>query len=176
MRLPAAALLLLGACVPATAVEISNFRSGLACTNTSTREDAAAGWICHVTEDVLVTDQGQCRYDGKDQLCTWIGFEFDYRGAQPGDQLECSIEQSKPTAFGNPKEELAQGATSQKFVLPLEEAEGHFYNPQYFTFTVQPHAEALLVNTGRCAFQGEVVFQYTYRLRFPTLPKHGAGA
>ena len=171
MRLLAAAILLLGACVPAQALDISNFKSGLACTNTSTRDDAA-GWICHITEDVLVTDQGQCRYEGKDQLCTWIGFEFDYRGAQPGDQLECTIEQSKPTAFGNPKEELDPGATSQEFVLPLEKTEGHFYNPQYFTFTTRPLGEELLITTGRCAFEGKDVFEYTYRLRFPTLPKH----
>lgn len=175
MRLLATAILLLVANAPAQALEISNFRSGLACTNTSTRDDTA-GWICHVTEDVLVTDQGQCRYNGKDELCTWVGFEFDYRGAQPGDQLDCNIEQSRPTAFGNPKEELDPGATSQEFTLPLEKSEGHFYNPQYFTFTAHPPEATVLINTGRCSFEGQGVFEYTYRLHFPTLPKRGAGA
>jgi hypothetical protein len=175
MRLLVIFILLLCASAPAQALEISNFRSGLACTNTSTRDDTA-GWICHVTEDILVTDQGQCRYNGKEQLCTWVGFEFDYRGAQPGDQLECTMEQSQPTAFGNPKEELDPGATSQEFVLPLEKAKGHFYNPQYFTFTARPPNEALLVNTGQCSFQGKSLFKYTYRLRFPVLPVPETGA
>ena len=175
MRLLVVVILLLSASAPSQALEISNFKSGLACTNTSIRDDTA-GWICHVTEDILVTDQGGCRYNGKDQLCTWIGFEFDYRGAKPGDQLECTVEQSQPTAFGNPKEELDPGATSQEFVVPLEKAEGHFYNPQYFTFTTRPPETALLLNTGRCSFEGTTVFHYTYRLRFPSLPKHGAGA
>jgi len=157
------------------ALEISNFRSGLACTNTSTRDDTA-GWICHVTEDILVTDQGQCRYNGEEHLCTWVGFEFDYREAQHDDQLECTIEQSQPTAFGNPEEELDRGATAQKFTVKLDKGAGHLYNPQYFTFTARQANEALLVNTGQCSFHGKSVFKYTYRLRFPTFPLHETGA
>ena len=175
MRLLVTATLLVATFAPAQAVEISNFRAGLACTNTSAGGDEK-GWICHVTEDILVTDQGRCRYNGEDRLCTWVGFEFDYRGAQPGDELQCTVRQSQPTAFGNPSAELDEGATTQDFALPLEAREGHFYNPQYFTFSARPPEATLLVNTGRCAFKGKSVFEYTYRLRFPALPKHGAGA
>ena len=175
MRLLATIVFLLSTCAPAQALEISNFRAGIACTNTSTRDDTT-GWICHVTEDILVTDQGQCHYNGQDKLCTWVGFEFDYHGARPGDQLDCSIEQSEPTALGNPKEELDSAAMSQEFSLPFEKIEGHFYNPQYFTFTTRPPGATLLLNTGRCSFKGKTVFEYTYRLRFPEPPKRGAGA
>ncbi len=168
-------ILLVTACVPVRAVEISNFRSGLACTNTSAREDTV-GWICHITEDIFVTDHGRCRYNGQDILCTWVGFEFDYRDARPGDPLQCTISQSAPTAFGNPKEELAASDTSSEFLLPLNEREGHFYNPQYFAFASRSTNEALLVHTGQCSFQGTPLFKYTYRLRFPVLPEHEAEA
>lgn len=175
MRIIAIAVLVACMCLPAEALEISNFRSGLACTNTAVRDDAS-GWICHVTEDVFVTDQGQCRYNGEDRLCTWMGFEFDYLGAEPGDRLECTIGQSRPTAFGNPMEELESGATSQEFTLPLDKTEGHFYNPQYITFALRSADETMLVSDGRCFFQGREVFRYTHRLHFPAPPKHGAGA
>lgn len=98
MRLFVSAILLIGTSAPAAALEISDFRAGLACTNTSVRDDTS-GWICHVTEDIFVTDQGRCRYNGKDELCTWVGFEFDYRGAKPWDQLECTLEHSQPVAL-----------------------------------------------------------------------------
>lgn len=166
------AMLLMGGSAPVPALEISNFKAGLACTNTTARDDAS-GWICHVTEDVFVTDQGRCRYNGKDELCTWVGFEFDYRGAKPGDELECTMEQSRPIAIGNPREELDPGAKSQTFVLLLEKAQGHFYNPQYFTFVRRPPGEELLVNSGRCTFDGKDVFEYRYRLRYPMLPTRG---
>ena len=174
MRLFVASIVLAGACTPADALEISNFRSGLACTNTSIRDDNP-GWICHVTEDIFVTDQGTCRYNGEDMACTWAGFEFDYRGAKPGDKLECSIEQSQPTALGNPKEELSKEATTQDFVLPLEKIEGHFYNPQYFSFAARPLGKDFLLNKGHCSFAGKILFEYTYRVRFPTLPDHRTG-
>ena len=175
MRLLATAILLVATSAPAQAVEVSNFRSGLACPNTSAG-DNKNGWICHVTEDILVTDQGSCRYNGQDRPCTWVGFEFDYRGAKAGDELECVVKQSQPSAFGNPNEELAKNATSQQFSLPLEKGEGHFYNPQYFTFTARLPNATLVINTGRCSFKGKSLFEYTYRLRFPELPKRGPGA
>jgi hypothetical protein len=173
MRVFAAAAFLISASAPAHAVEISNFRSGLACTNSPTG-DAAEGWICHDTEEVLVTDLGRCEYDGRILPCTWVGFEFDYRNARPGDRLECTLEQSQPTAFGNPQEQLSEPTTSQDFVLPLDKPEGHFYNSQYFTFAVRAGDKARLLTTGRCRFEGKVVFEYTYRLQFPKPPEQAA--
>jgi len=155
-------------------VEISHFKSGLACTN-STLVEGQTGWICHVTEDIRVTDQGRCQYDGKDYLCTWVGFEFDYRGAKPGDKLDCSTEQSQPTSAGNPNQELETSSTKQEFSLPLKDSQGHFFNPQYFTFVTRAPKESLLIDTGRCSFKGKTVFEYTYRLQYPERPEHGSG-
>ena len=174
MRTLALALLTVGISSPAKALEVTNFRSGLACTNTSVRGDKA-GWICHVTEDIFVTDQGKCRFSGEDRLCTWMGFEFDYVEAEPGDKLDCTVTQSRPTTFGNPVRKLDSDATSQTFALSLDETEGHFYNPQYITFAVRSADEAVLQSDGRCSFQGKEVFRYTHRLHFPTSPRQGTG-
>jgi hypothetical protein len=45
------------------AVEITNFKSGLACTHTRMTKDQVA-WICQPTIDVLLTDQGICVFNG----------------------------------------------------------------------------------------------------------------
>lgn len=172
MRLLLIPLLAISAPSPATALKISNFRAGLACTNTDVREDTR-GWICHVTEEILVTDQGRCRYNGEDRLCTWAGFEFDYRGAKPGIELECTTEQSRPTTFGNPAEEFARDSKRQEFTLPLEGSEGHFFNPQYFTFGIRPPSDEPLLSEGSCSFEGKEVFRYRFRTHFPSLPGGG---
>lgn len=44
---------------PSQAVDITNFRSGLACTHTKLTDDGA-GWICQPTEDVLASTGSMC--------------------------------------------------------------------------------------------------------------------
>ncbi len=167
---PLLALLACAAALPARAErEISNFRSGLACTGTKVTEDGA-GWICHETEDIFVTDQGVCVFNGKERPCTWIGFEFDYRGADKGTKLECISGTTVPVDAGNPNELIATEATSQPYELALEAGSGHFYNPQYFTFNVRPKGQETFVNTGSCKAAGKVLFEYRFKLHFPAMP------
>lgn len=165
------AILILALALPhyGQAVEVTNFRSGLACTNTSP-EEGRSGWICHPTEEVLVTDQGHCTYNGEDRLCTWMGFEFDYANAAEGTELACHASQSMPGDFGNPEERQLKDATEQAFSLPLPAGDGHFFNPQYFVFAVRDPETALMEVRGHCAHAGVELFQWTYLVRFPQLP------
>ncbi len=166
MRLIFAVLLLVLA-QPTWAVEISNFRSGLACTNSGSKT-AKSGWICQPTEDVLVTDQGSCVYDGKTQSCTWVGFEFDYANAGADAKLQCLQESSAPTAFGNPEEVISQSVRSQDFEIPLKGDSGHFFNPQYFIFMTTQGGRSDLVVRGTCRSGSTVVFRYRFNVRFPS--------
>src|SRR5687768_5008900 len=125
--------ILLGISLPCAAIEVANVRSGLVC-NDASRSTAGGGWVCHETQDILVTDQGRCTYDGKQRPCTWIGFEFDYAHAGEGTKLQCVSESSAPTRTGNPQAELAVEVTSQPFELELAGASGHFFNPMYWVF------------------------------------------
>lgn len=154
---------------PASAVEITNFRSGLACTNSAINGDTT-GWICQPTEDIPITDQGRCVYADKEILCTWFGFEFDYRSRAGETKLLCKSETSIPTDSGNPKEVLEQDATSHQYQLDLKGGSGRFYNPQYFGFQVRPANDSLIVVNGSCQYDGAEVFQYRFNLRFPTMP------
>jgi hypothetical protein len=144
---------------PSSAIDISNFRSGLECD---------AGWICQPTEDVLVTDQGTCVFNGAERPCTWVGFEFDYAGAAKGTKLQCTDDTSLPVDRGNPEGLVAQNATSETFELELPAEQGHFFNPQYFIFATRPAAEANMISTMRCSLNGKVLFEFTFNVHFPT--------
>lgn len=154
----------------ASAVEITNFRSGLACTN-GALEEGAAGWICQPTEDILMTDQGQCIYNDETIRCTWFGFEFDYKSNTDETNLRCESETSIPTDSGNPEGILERGATSHRYELKLEGRNGHFFNPQYFGFQVRPADASVIVVNGSCRSDDADIFRYRFNLRFPTTPK-----
>jgi hypothetical protein len=174
MRSLAAIVFFSACCGPALGVEIANFRSGLACTE-SPSATGGKGWICHVTEDILVTDQGRCRYDEGNVPCTWVGFEFDYRDAQAGDSLECIERSDRPTSSGNPEKVIERNRTTHRFSVPLEAGSGHFFNPQYFAYSPQPPGESLLVSETSCTIGGKPAFAYTYRVHMPERTRKGDG-
>jgi len=67
---------------PASATEVSDFRSGLVC------DPGEHGWICLRTEDIHLTGQGKCVYAKQEMPCTWYGFSFHYSDNKPGALLE----------------------------------------------------------------------------------------
>jgi hypothetical protein len=167
--LPMALLPALMATAPAKALEVSNFRAGLAC-RTPTPQAPDRGWICHTMQDIAITDYGVCNYAGHDKPCTWIGFEFDYRGAVAGDRLECEVETSRPVDFGNPGKKVADDSSREKFTIDLSPDGDHFFNPQYFVYRQGAADEATLVVNGRCRHGDKPVFEYVFRLHFPVVP------
>ncbi len=154
---------------PSQAVDITNFRSGLACTNTRLTDDGT-GWICQPTEDVLVTDQGTCVFNGAQEKCTWVGFEFDYSNAIEGEKLQCVSEASLPMEIGNPRERIAVDATSHDYELELGSKTGHFFNPQYFIFAARKPGNSTIVEQERCSSAGKVLFEYKFNIRYPIVP------
>lgn len=156
--------------VPTSAVQITNFRSGLACTNSKSAANAK-GWICQPTSDVFVTDQGTCVYNGMTEPCTWFGYEFDYSQSKEHSTLQCTSETSRPIDSGNPSGVLAKHVSSQQFELELDGESGHFYSPQYFVFAVTDPDDALLVAAITCRSEGSVLFQARYKVHFPIAPK-----
>jgi hypothetical protein len=155
---------------PSHAVQITKFKSGLACTHIKLTADGP-GWICQPTVDVLMTDQGSCVFNGAEKRCTWVGFEFDYSKAKKGEKLQCVGETSFPTENGNPSKLIASGATSENYTIDLEPGSGHFFNPQYFVFTGRAPESSVLVATTRCKAEGNVVFEYTFKVHYPTVPQ-----
>jgi len=78
-------------------------------------------------------------------------------------------------SLGNANQQPGAESTLQHFTIALLPGSGHFYNPQYFTFTPVAEGEPLLVNNGRCSHNEQPVFEYVYRLRFPVLPAKESG-
>jgi hypothetical protein len=151
------------------AVEITNFKSGLACTHTSMTKDQVA-WVCQPTIDVLLTDQGICVFNGIEKPCTWVGFEFDYSNAGKDQKLQCVSETSLPVDQGNPTKLIASGSKSESYEIELKSGSGHFFNPQYFVFTGRSAGDSVLISKGRCSESGRSVLEYVFNVHYPIVP------
>jgi hypothetical protein len=150
----------------ARAVEITNFKSGLACTHTIMTKDQVA-WVCQPTIDVLITDQGICVFNGVERPCTWVGFEFDYSNAGKAQKLQCVSETSLPADRGNPTKLIARGSKSESYDIELKPGSGHFFNPQYFVFTGRRAGDSVLISKGRCSESGRSVLEYVFNVHYP---------
>lgn len=149
---------------PASAVEVSNVRSGLVCS-----ENGRPGWICHETGDIHVTGTSLCVYDGREEPCTWYGFSFEYTGNVPGSLLDCQFEFTRPTTHGNPAKIVDENVTSGRYALPLEHANGRFFNPQYTLFEAAGVAgsDSANVLATRCSIAGRQVLDFRFALHSP---------
>jgi len=155
-------LLLFSLSSQSSALEISNFTSGLACT-----DGHSFGWICHDTEVIHLTGQGKCNWDGEEKPCTWYGFEFEYAGNKEVDSIECRYSSSYPSAAGNPQGVESEESSEGTFTLQLEEGEGRFYNPQYSLFAVQPEDGAIQIIETICYMEGATLFDYRFEIHYP---------
>lgn len=146
----------------AYAVELSNFKSGLACTDAKT-----FGWICHETEKIYVTGQGACEFDGQNKPCTWHGFQFDYTGLSDEEKIECKFESTAIVTLGNPSEVTESDINSGTYTLPIKPGEGHFFNPQYvvLTFKSSPNKEST-----KCYVGEKLLFEYKNEFIYPKQP------
>lgn len=145
----------------ASAVEIENFKFGVVCT-----DDRTFAWVCFETDEIQISGQGRCIYDGEELPCTWYGYQFDYSGAESGAILQCEISINAPTTLGNPAGVVSVDATSFAFEIELNEGEGHIYEGQYSIFSVNaaPREDVTV-----CTHQGKEVFRYRARYVYPTL-------
>ncbi len=147
----------------AMGLDISNFKSGLACTDSKT-----FGWICHETEEIHITGQGRCTWNGEEKACTWHGFQFDYSGNTKDTIIECEYESSAMLNEGNPDEVIADNVDKGSYSFSVDGEEGHFFNPQYFIFAVQPINSSRLYSETTCSVSGKHVFSYKLTAIFPT--------
>lgn len=148
------------------ATEVSDFKFGLVCD-----PGKAHAWICHETEDIQVTGQGRCVYDGKQFPCTWYGFSFNYTNNIPGTELECEYTSTLPRDMGNPEGVVARNVATGKYSLTLEHVEGRVYNPQYTILGVRaPDDDVLDSTTTKCSIAGKKVAVFRLNRIIPVTP------
>src|SRR5260221_8716177 len=109
--------------------EITNFRAGEVCS-----DGIKLLGVCRVTEDIYVTGQSVCVFNGERRPCTWYGFSFDYVNAKPGTEIICKFSSSLNIANGNPQEIISERTRKGDYQIVLDKEKGHFFNPQYFLF------------------------------------------
>jgi hypothetical protein len=144
------------------AIEIDNFASGPVCTDSKT-----FGWVCHNQQDIYITGQGRCIWNGEEKPCTWHGFEFDYKNNEIGSPIECTYTNSEEVSFGNPDEITDENTKVGSYTFSIEEKEGHFFNPQYSILATMSKGKAITSNETTCFSNGKKIFSYNYRFHFP---------
>lgn len=114
----------------ANAIEISDFKFGMVCPN----EESEIGWICHETNKILISGQGECVYNKSEAPCTWYGFSFNYKNSTESDLITCELTASEPVNHGNPEEVVRELSNKQEYQFKPPKGDGRFFNPQYSLF------------------------------------------
>lgn len=144
------------------AVEIEEFKAGLVCLNGSRLAS-----ICHITENVYITGQSRCTWNGKRYPCTWYGYEFKYKNMPVPTTVTCVSKDTKLARLGNPREILSDSSAESTYTFELTEASGRFFNPQYSLFMTQSEEKQLNTTQTSCSINGELVFQFRLNKYFP---------
>lgn len=145
------------------AIEVADFKFGMVCPSTG----SAAAWICHETEDVLITGQGQCVYNKKRAPCTWYGFSFKYSGAKKSDVFKCTYTTTAPVTSVNPRAVVSEPQQSGKYEFTVSEGDGIFFNPQYSIFRIKGTVGETIKQQTECRVNGAKVFVFNFNFIYP---------
>lgn len=158
------------ACNAPPEIEITNVKSGLICLH---KLDRSGDYkidprVCFATEDINITGQGECVFNGENKRCTWYGFEFDYENKTEAPlSLICHFSSDSDDLIGNPEGINEAGASS--YELSLEPGTGRITNPQYTVFRYAPGGETSQT-VNRCTFKGRDVFDARFNINLPATP------
>ena len=153
-------------------VVIKNVKSGLVCTHKidETGDYISDAHICFETEDIYVTGQGRCVFNGETKLCTWYGFEFDYNNKTNAPvPLTCHFSSDRDSVLGNPKgikdEDFSDTEISAYEIL-LKPGKGHISNPQYTLLSLAGQGKTT-VTLNKCEIEGQHVFDAKFNISLP---------
>jgi len=153
-------------------VEITNVKSGLICPHKIDEKGAYKydAYVCFETEDINITGQGRCVFNGETKLCTWYGFEFDYNNKTNAPvPLTCHFTSEGHTVIGNPneiKESNFSKAQVSTYEILLEPGKNHFSNPQYTIFSLAKQGTTNVTNN-KCEIEGRHVFDAKFNITLP---------
>ncbi len=132
-------------------LQLENLRSGTLCLSS---EDAEA--VCDADVKVLVAGEDSCELtDGSRAPCTRFGYAFDYRGASPGNTIDCTAERRDPMGRGQ----------SFQYRLPLPETSGRIFFPTFRPFR-SVDSRLIFSEVHKCSYQGEMLVNMEYMLYY----------
>lgn len=150
----------------ASALEITNFKSGLVCTDGKT-----FAWLCHEVDRVYVTGQGSCTYNKKTIPCSWHGFSFDYKNMTKESEISCSVSMTEKMNIGNPEEVQQNEVKEHTYILPVNLGDGFFINPQYVGLPKNNQTSFSNFEKTTCSSEGKTVFEFKFEFIFPKSPQ-----
>lgn len=145
--------------------KITDFKSGAACI-----VNTGIGWICHETENILLTGESSCVFNKEELPCTWYGFEFKYENFTENTNFTCGFKDDGEVVLGNPKGLLENETDSLKYDVPL--GSGRFFNPMYTIFNRLGSEEDTKTTYFECTLDGAHVAKFKLTVVKPKLPEH----
>lgn len=135
---------------PGVGLRIDNARSGELC-----RAPDGTVSICDPAMKITVIGRDTCEgNDGLQFPCTNYGYAFDYRGARPGETLDCVVE--RKTAYRE---------NSADYSITLDADSGRVNVPTRIGFR-PVEKRTLLSEVHRCSYRGERFVSIEYMLWF----------
>ncbi|WP_425411012.1 hypothetical protein [Hyphococcus sp.] len=150
----------------AHAIEITNFKSGLACVEKNA-DQSSPGWICHSTETIPITGQGLCVYNREEHPCTWYGFEFEYDNAGEDAKIKCALTSSREGTYGNPNEIEHEDVKNYEYQIELQPGSGKFFNPQYSIINYSKQGPKIKNENTVCSAGGIELFRFKFEFIYP---------
>jgi hypothetical protein len=145
-------------------ITVSNFLAGPVCGTKDHRR------VCFGTQEILITNESSCIYNGKPISCTWYGYSFDYDlpvGVEKA-ELACKVTTNHDVDFGNPAGIVNEKAHSLDYVIALSGNRGHFFNPQYTSAADIDSVGAKSQEDEQiCTYEGKTVFDFKLTMHFP---------
>ncbi len=144
-------------------IAITNLTAGVVCGPDNNRR------ICFQTDDIQITGEGTCIYNGKKEPCTWYGYSFDYSLPKETKsiELDCNWQSDIRADWGNPKSEIAKNVANANYKIDLQNDKRHFFNPQYAAQTTNVGLGNVQHVKQSCSYMGRMLFEIEFRLHFP---------
>ena len=147
-----------------SALEISDFKSGLMCG--INKDDM--GWVCFEQREIKITGQSSCVSQNNQFKCTWYGYSFNYSNAQQGQVIDCTYTQSKPTYSVDLNSKSDVPVETSTFSFSLSKDNGYFINPQYSALSSSEDEKPLKIEQDvKCYSGGELLYEYGFTLVYP---------
>jgi hypothetical protein len=147
-----------------SALEISDFKSGLMCG--INKDDM--GWVCFDQREIQITGQSSCVSQGKQFKCTWYGHSFTYSNAKQNQVIDCTFSHSEPTHTVDLNSSSDEKTRTSEFSFSLDEGSGYFINPQYSALSLSENEKPLKIEQNvKCHIDGELLYEYGFTLIFP---------
>ena len=131
-------------------LSLSGVRSGEICAGMGVSDT-----VCNTGTQLTVQGQDACvGNDGKTYPCTRYGYRYDYAGASPGTEIECTSTRRDPYR-----------SQDKSYTIAVDAESGSVYQPQWIPYS-PVERRMMLTEVHRCSYLGEPLASIEYIISY----------